>query len=231
MNDSLWRWMEPFGNSAILLPMAVLFGLVLLVSPRTRRGGWLWMAVLAIECAFVGGTKMLYMAWGLAPPGLNFIGLSGDSAMAFVFWPVAGAIVMSRRRPLARLGAVGVGVLLAALVTASRATLDVHSVSEAVAGGAFGALLVAVFLVLTWRDPPAVPAHVAWVPVTALVTALLLTAGQPRPIDYNDMFIRTAQTVSGHTTIYTRCDLGPWAALRPADRSCVPQGPATGSLG
>lgn len=231
MNASLWRWMEPFGNSAILLPVAILFGAILLARPATRRNGWLWLAILAVECACVGGTKMLYMAWGWAPPGLNFIGLSGDSAMAFVSWPVAGASVMSHHRPLARLGAVAVGVLLAVLVSTSRVTLFAHSVSEAVSGGIFGALLVAVFLKLTWHDPPAIPARLARAPVAALVALLLLTSEQQRPIDYNAMFIHTARVISGQDTVYTRCDLGPWAALRPGERSCVPRGPGSTSVG
>lgn len=227
MHSSLWYWVTPFGNSAILLPVAGAIAVLLLVRPRTRRSGLWWSAALVAECVAVAGTKVAYMAWGWAPAGLNFIGLSGDSAMAFVFWPAAAACVSACAAAWIRAAALALGIAVAVLVTISRVESFAHSIAEAVGGAAFGALIVVVFLFITWRNPPAVSPRVAWVPVAGLVLALLLTAAQPRPIDYNALFARVALAVSGHRAIYARCDLGPWAALQPSERNCVPRGPET----
>lgn len=231
MTHSLWHWITPFGNSAILLPVAGAIAVWLLARPEMRRtGGW-WCAALAVECAFVGGTKVAYMAWGWAPTGLNFIGLSGDSAMAFVFWPAAAAGLVPHRVPGWRAAAIGLAGVLAVLVAISRVETFAHSVSEAVGGAVFGALVVGTFLAATWREPPPLTGRAAWVPVVVLVAALLLTAAQPRPIDYNSIFADTARFITGHRTIYTRCDLGPWAALQPSGRSCIPRGPGAAGQG
>lgn len=231
MNGSWWHWLTPFGNSAILLPVAGLVAAWLLLRPATRRAGWWWCGALLVECGVVAGTKFIYMAWGWAPPQLNFVGLSGDSAMAFVFWPAASAYVVARRFRGWRVTLVVVGMALAAFVAASRVVLYSHSLSEAVGGGLFGAIIVTVFLAATWHEPPAapplVPRAVAWVPVALLVGVLLLTARQARPIDYQNIIANAARVVTGHVTVYKRCDLGPWAALRPQDRNCVPRGPET----
>ncbi|HEU0198590.1 MAG TPA: hypothetical protein VFQ88_15430 [Nevskiaceae bacterium] len=227
MPPGFWFWITPFGNSAILLPVAGVIAALLLARRETRRIGWWWCATLAVECAAVGGTKVAYMAWGWAPRGLDFIGLSGDSAMAFVFWPAASAYASSRAGLRWRCAALAVGVVLAVLVTVSRVETYAHSVAEAVSGAVFGALIVTGFLMLSWRTRLTLASRWAWLPVAVLVALLLVTAGRPRPIDYNDLFARAALLASGHRTIYTRCDLGPWAALRPGDRNCHPRGPAT----
>jgi len=96
-SDAWWR-LTAFGDSTSILPLAALLAIWLCARPESRRAGWLLVATVLIDGGVVAASKVLYMAWGVHPPGLDFIGLSGHSAMAFLFWPVLGAVVAAQWR-------------------------------------------------------------------------------------------------------------------------------------
>ena len=198
-----WWQLTAFGDSAVLLPMALLIAVWLLARPATRRAGWLWLGLVLADAGTVALSKLLYMGWGLHPPGLDFVGLSGHSAMSFLLWPVVGALVTARVRAPWRALAIAAGALLALAVTGSRLVLDAHTPSEAALGALWGALLAGVFLGLE-RRPGQLPAAGGWIALSLLLP-LLLTYGQTFPS--NRILAWVALRVSGHEHIYTRADL------------------------
>ncbi len=181
-----------------MFPHALLIAAWLLMRPVTRRSGWIWLVVVLTDAGAVAASKVLYMGWGLHPPGLDFIGLSGHSALSFLIWPVVGTLAAGCARPGLRAGA-----LLALAVAVSRLVLHAHTPSEAVLGGLWGALLAAIFLWLT-RWPVAVPAAGRWIALSLLLPRVA-AYGQTFPS--NPLLGWVALRLSGHTAIYTRREL------------------------
>lgn len=204
INNNDWWYVTALGDSAVLLPCALLIALWLLVWRETRKTGWLWLLAVLVDAGGVALTKVLYMGWGLHPPGLDFIGLSGHSALSFLIWPVVGALAAARARPGWRALGIAAGALLALGVTVSRLVLHAHSPSEALLGGVCGALLAGTFLGLS-RWPLAVPAAGRWIALSLLLP-LFVTYGQVFPS--NRVLAWVALRLSGHAAIYTRRDLG-----------------------
>ena len=204
MDMHAWWWrITALGDSAVLLPIALLLAAWLLLRAGTRAVGWWWLGVLCVDVGVVALSKLLYMGWGLHPPGLDFVGLCGHCALSFLIWPVLAALLAARQSPRGRLLALLSGALLALGVTVSRLTLDAHSPSEAVLGTLWGALLAGVFL---WheRRPGRLQQAGGWMAL-ALLLPLLLTYGLVMPS--NRILEVIAREVSGHARIYTRCDL------------------------
>ena len=206
MTTQFWWHLTEFGDAGILLPIALVIALWLLIAPATRRSGGLWLAAVLVNAALVALSKLLYMGWGLHPPGLNFTGLSGDSAMAFLFWPAAGLYLSARAGARRRWLSIAAGVAVALIVAVSRVFLKAHSVSEVVIGSFWGALVAAVLLWAVWREPPAMPVNLSWLPLAALLLVVLVSG---RNFNFNKLLARGALKLSGHTAVYTRCDLGP----------------------
>ncbi len=204
MDMHAWWWrITALGDSAVLLPIALLLAAWLLLRSGTRAVGWWWLGVLCVDVGVVALSKLLYMGWGLRPPGLDFVGLCGHCALSFLIWPVLAVLLAARQSPRGRLLALLSGALLALGVTVSRLTLDAHSPSEAVLGTLWGALLAGVFL---WheRRPGRLQQAGGWMAL-ALLLPLLLTYGRVMPS--NRILEVIAREVSGHARIYTRCDL------------------------
>ncbi|MHB1896684.1 MAG: phosphatase PAP2 family protein [Metallibacterium sp.] len=204
MGMHAWWWrITALGDSAVLLPIALLLAAWLLLRAGTRATGWWWLGVLCVDVGVVALSKLLYMGWGLHPPGLDFVGLCGHCALSFLIWPVLAALLAAPARRRWRIVAALLGALLALGVTVSRLTLDAHSPSEAVLGTLWGALLAALFL---WheRRPGRLQQAGGWMAL-GLLLPLLLTYGRAFPS--NRILEVIARRVSGHTRIYTRCDL------------------------
>jgi membrane-associated phospholipid phosphatase len=195
-----WWQLTTFGDSTSLLPLAVLLAIWLCARRESRHSEWLWIVALLADGGLVVASKVLYMAWGLHPPGLDFIGLSGHSAMAFVFWPVLGALAAAQWSVPRWLG-IALGVALAAGVAASRLALRVHTPSEVLLGSLWGAVVAASYLWLTW-DTTTARRRYGRLLLLALVPPLLLT----RPLSFpsNQILAYTAEQLTGHAAIYTR---------------------------
>ena len=209
-----WLRLTALGDSAVLLPIALLLAAWLLVQPATRRAGLRWTLVLGACIAGIVTTKLAYMGWGIHPPGINFVGMSGHSAMSFLVWPVIAALLAGRAGPRGRAFAIAAGVLLALGVSVSRLAVDAHTPPEVVVGSLWGALASAVFLAMERRPPPI--ARLGGWAALGLLLPLVLTYGHVFPS--NRILAQVARTISGHSRIYTRCDL----PRRVRGDTCVP---------
>lgn len=195
-----WWRLTAFGDSTVILPMAALLAAWLFARRESRRSGWLWIIAVLADGGMVAASKVLYMAWRVHPAGLDFIGLSGHTAMAFLFWPVLGTLAARQWRLPYGFGAAA-GAALATGVAISRLGLRVHSPSEVLLGALLGAALASAFL---WqsRDAISVRRRHGWLLVLALLPPLLLARQFSFPS--NRILVWTAEQLSGHGVIYTR---------------------------
>ena len=200
MSSDVWWRLTAFGDNTSILPLAALLAIWLCVRRESRRSGWLLVIAVLVDGGVVAASKVLYMAWGVHPPGLDFIGLSGHSAMAFLFWSVLGAIVAAQWGLLRWLG-IAAGGVLAACVAASRLGLGVHSPSEVLLGSLWGAAVAASYLWLA-RDAAITRRRYGRLLLLLLIPPLLLARQFSFPS--NRILAYTAEQIAGHGAIYTR---------------------------
>jgi len=198
--NAIWWRLTAFGDSTSVLPLAALLAAWLLARRESRHGAWLLVVSLLAVGSIVATSKVLYMAWGVHPPGLDFIGLSGHSAMAFLFWPVLGAVAATQWR-LPRWPGIVAGGVLAACVATSRLGLGVHSPSEVLLGSLWGAAVAASYLWLA-RDAAITRRRYGRLLLLLLIPPLLLARQFSFPS--NRILAYTAEQIAGHGAIYTR---------------------------
>jgi membrane-associated phospholipid phosphatase len=195
-----WHELTAAGDSAVLLPLIVATTGWLLLPADTRRDGWRWALA---ACACGGGvalSKLLYMGWGLAPPGLDYTGISGHSAMSMLVWPTIAALLSRRAGAALRVLALGMAVLLACGVAVSRVWLKAHSVSEVILGSALGLLLNIWFL----RGRPAAQASTRSIALLAGMTALIVLLCYGRIFPSQHILKQVALQISGHEKTFGR---------------------------
>lgn len=142
----LWRFLTAFGDAAVLVPCVLLTLLALAGSSESRHLIVGWLTLLASVAAIVVFSKLLFMAWGIGLPGLNFIGLSGHSAMSASVWPTQIGLLACCGGRRWRSAGISLGLALAAGIGISRLELHAHSISEVVSGLLAGAVPSLVFL-------------------------------------------------------------------------------------
>jgi len=228
--ESLWVHVTDLGDSAVLLPLALV--IFLWLGLQSWRIAALWAGLFGLDGAVVALSKILYMGWGLHPAGWNFTGLSGHSALSMLVWPTIGMLLAVGRRRFWRLALPLAGAVLSAAIVVSRLAIDVHTPPEAGLGALWGGVLAGVFLVLS-RKRRAAPSFLnphggragrspalgalSWNasrcglsrPGLLLPLALIL----PLALTYGEIFPSTplledvACRLSGHAQPYTRSDL------------------------
>lgn len=195
-----WNLLTDFGDCAVLLPMVLITVAWLLSRPSTRHNGLLWAATVLACGGIVALSKLVYMAWGVGLPGLDFIGFSGHTALSCVVWPALPALLVPPRHRQLRRALVAAGVVLALGIACSRLSLGAHSISEVVLGALLGLGLTALFLSL--RQHTARLGVPVWQVGASLLVALLLCYGRTFPA--NHLLKDTALFVSGHGAIFDR---------------------------
>ncbi len=195
-----WMSITVFGDSAVLIPCAALMLLWLLVSPGTRGLAWRWCALVLGIAGLVAASKLVFMAWGWGIRRLDFIGLSGHSAMAALVWPALLTLVFGDASRRWRWMAMAGGLLLALLVAVSRLMLHVHSAAEVVSGFLVGAVAALFFLFRygkRWHLP-----RRGWLLAMSVALVLPLVYGHRFPTERILRFV--AQQLSLDNTVYTR---------------------------
>ena len=129
-----WSSITWFGDTALLLPAAAAFGVVLLLQRSSHGLAVRWAIAYGSAGLLVLATKIAFMGWGLGIASIDFTGLSGHSALAAAFWPAAGWMATQCNRKTARYIGIFIGVALSGAIGISRHELGAHSASEIVSG-------------------------------------------------------------------------------------------------
>lgn len=200
----MWPLITFLGDSNFTLPCAALLFLWLAYNSRWRQAlhwGW-WFGLTML---IVAVSKILFMAWNIAPPLLNFTGISGHSASAAMLY-LGMALMLSQARGAGRrLFYLSVAVLLVAAIAISRLILGAHSLSEVIAGvgiGAFAVFLFSTALPPSGRQRDAPPLKGTQLMAVSMLLFLLLIDGRPAPTQ--TILEKIAQALSGQTQAYER---------------------------
>jgi len=198
-----WALLSFLGDSALMLPAAVLITLWLVVRRETRPLAWRWMLAIGFGGGLVAVSKIAFMGWGLGSASLDFTGFSGHTALATSVWPVLLWLSASRCNATLRWLFVALGWLLAAMIGISRLALDAHSLAEVVFGFVLGFLVSVYFLSL--RQPSARPHFRSTLLMAFLVLPALVAWRAPAPTQ--DLLELIAVRLAGIKTPHTREDL------------------------
>lgn len=196
----MWHAITSFGDSALLLPLIAWIAFVL-AGTGQRRDALRWV-IAAIAC---GGTvalsKLAFMAWGIGPPGLDYTGFSGHTALSVLTWPSLAALLVRRLHgPIAWL-AILAGAGLGVAIGISRLALEVHSVSEVVMGAALGAAIAAWFIRGLARGKH-IPSWHALLLGGGTIVVWLVFYGRVFPSQH--LLKDIAIWISGHSHVFTR---------------------------
>lgn len=199
----LWVLVTNLGDSAVLLPLALV--IVLWSGKTSWMAAAIWGLLFGVDVLGVGATKLLYMGWGLHPPGVDFTGLSGHSALSMLVWPTIGSLLAAGRTLRWRVVLPLLGALLSLAIVVSRLTTDAHTPIEATLGALWGGILALVFLLRLPPKPSRVSDRADRLMPVALVLAVALTYGHIFPS--TQLLGEIACQLSGHPHPYTRADL------------------------
>jgi len=158
---SFWHVITRLGEAQIVLPPALLVALALARVPAARPGAIRWIVLVVAAALVTAASKVAFIGWGIGWGALDFTGISGHAMFAAAIYPPLFAILAGAAAPPAGRVAVGAACVLALLVGVSRLVLDVHTVSEVLAGWLVGGLVAIAALrgaaVAPWRIGAAIP--------------------------------------------------------------------------
>jgi len=199
---SIWPFITNFGDATLMLPSALVVGLLLLLGSGVR-GLLLWFALFATACLLTAATKVAFFGWGLGSSALDFTGISGHSMQAASVLPTLAWLIFGQggRRRLAFL----LGAAFAMLVSYSRVRLGYHSPAESVSGTLLGLAVAALCL----RLLPAQATLPSWqklpLALSLVLPLLLVQHGERAP---THTLMQTLGTLAaGREHPYSRADL------------------------
>lgn len=196
----MWNFVTFFGDSSFTLPAALLL-VVWLCYNTSWRMAFIWASCYCLTMLAVVLSKLLFMGWQIAPPGLNFTGMSGHSASAMALLPVA-ALLLTPAQGKLRTCSVSAAILLALAVGYSRLPLGAHSPSEIVTGLTIGLTGAGLFIIWLRHRPPAAPLRRRGLAALLLLGLFFATDFKPAPTQ--DLLGQVAQALSGRAQPYTR---------------------------
>jgi membrane-associated phospholipid phosphatase len=202
-------WITRFGEMGIVLPLAAALTLWMLAATRALRPLLLWLLPLGLAVGITGLSKIAFIGWGLGIAAIDFTGFSGHAMFSAAIYPVLGYTLAAQwsRQPATPVWAMLAGYALALVIGWSRVHIQVHSVSEVVAGLALGASASGWTV---WRmsrrlaAPHPRPHH--WV-LLALLGWLAVMPVHAAPSRSHDMVTQLALRLSAHEKPFRRADL------------------------
>ena len=202
-------WITRFGEMGIVVPLAVALTLWMLASTRAVRPVLLWLLPLGLAVGITALSKIAFIGWGLGIAAIDFTGFSGHAMFSATIYPVLAYTLaaQSSRQTGTRVGAVLAGYALALLIGWSRVHIQVHSVSEVVAGLALGASASGwTIWRLSRRLAAPHPRPHRWV-LLALLAWLAVMPVHASPSRSHDMVTQLALRLSAHDKPFRRADL------------------------
>jgi membrane-associated phospholipid phosphatase len=194
-----WMHITSVADTVVTLPAAATIA-VWLIAGRAQRMALWWCLLFICGLAVVVATKIAFIGWGMGISSLDFMGMSGHAMRATAVFPVIFYLVLQRSPAVVSASGVMFGILIGVLVGVSRVALNVHSVSEAVAGCAIG---VAVSLGFIWMSRGLPRPHLNH-RIIALGLFALLPTSYANPAPTNRWMNAVALYLSGHDMPYGR---------------------------
>ncbi|MGC3984570.1 MAG: phosphatase PAP2 family protein [Pseudorhodoferax sp.] len=195
-----WTTVTHLGNSALLLPAALVLALWLV---RTRHAplALVWALSFGTAVLLVLASKLAFMGWGIGSAALDFTGISGHATVATAVFTMGAWLPLADRPRRLQLAGIAAGLSVGLLVGVSRVVLNAHSVSEVVAGFALGAAAAA--LPIGWAAGRTLRLRQRWVPM-ALAGVLSLLPQMGQPAETHGLVQKMALLASSRGEVYTR---------------------------
>ena len=196
----LWHVITRLGEAQLLLPamVAILLWLVL------RHGAWrlviVWTLCTGVAATLTTISKIAFIGYGLGYAPWNFTGLSGHAMFAAAILPVLARLAEGSLPEAWHGRGLIAGVLLAALVAASRVPVQAHTWSEVLGGFMLG--LAASGATLYLAHAPRLRTSLRL--LAGLAMALALGVAQAPPSRTHDLVTRLSLKLSGRPLPYTR---------------------------
>jgi membrane-associated phospholipid phosphatase len=200
-----WHAITSLGDSALLLPLVAWITIWLSWPPPRWHDVARWLVAVTLCGGGVAVSKLLFMAWAIGPPGLDYTGFSGHTALSLLAWPSLACLLAGGRSSRGQAIATLAGGLVGACVGMSRLALKVHSPSEVWMGAALGVAVAAWFLHRLIQSRPVRSDRSAWRIAVLGGVALaigVLCYGRVFPSQY--MLKELALWMSGHSSVFTR---------------------------
>ncbi|OGB20530.1 MAG: membrane-associated phospholipid phosphatase [Burkholderiales bacterium RIFCSPLOWO2_02_FULL_57_36] len=194
-----WMQITSVADTAVTLPAAATIAVWLITGRAWRMAIW-WCLLLIFGLAVVVATKIAFIGWGIGISAIDFMGMSGHAMRATAVFPVIFYLTLQRSPTLVRASGVLLGISLGVLVGVSRVVLNVHSVSEVVAGCALGGVVSLGFIWISRGFPR--PHLNRW--IIALGLSILLPTSYANPAPTNRWMNAVALYLSGHDMPYDR---------------------------
>ncbi len=164
------RFLTDFADQAVVLPVALIVGLVL-VRSGWRRGALAWAVAVAGTLAATLAVKLIFNACGHLVLSGMLRSPSGHVAGAAAVY--GGLAALAVRRSAYRVqAALCAAVTVAAAIGASRLVLGVHTMPEVLAGAGLGVGAALAFAL--WADWPPLPLRFGRLALAVAVMAMLL---------------------------------------------------------
>jgi membrane-associated phospholipid phosphatase len=194
-----WHTVTFLGDSAFTVPCALAIAIWLSINglwKQTVR----WLLCFGVAMALVVVTKLLFMGWNIAPPFINFTGISGHSASATAVYLTAAFLFSNEKSERTRMLAIAAAIVFSIVIGLSRLAIKVHSESEVVIGLLTGA--VAAWCFCRAFDGSKRTLRGKYVFVALSVFMLMGTTGKPAPTQ--GLLQDVAQMLSGRDMVYYR---------------------------
>ena len=157
------------GDQAVILPLVLATGLVLLLA-GWWRGALAWFLTVPGTLGVVLLAKLSTSACQSLLPPIGLFSPNGHTASAAVVYGGVLALALGSGRmrlPLAALS----GLAVAALVGFTRFALEVHTLADVLAGGLLGTLGT---IALSWLAGPRPALRRSWIGVAAAMLAIVV---------------------------------------------------------
>ncbi len=200
----VWMAVTAFGDSAAMVPAALLIGLWLALD-RAWRQAALWSLCFGVAVLLVAATKIAFLGWGIGIGALDFTGVSGHTTLSVSVLSVGASISLrDQSRPL-RMAGIACAALAGIAIGLSRVVLHFHSVSEVAFGAALGAGVTSVFLMAGRPAATGAEGGARLQPaVLGLLIVILMMTVHGRQAPTQTVLTRIALALSGRSVPYGR---------------------------
>lgn len=147
---TFWLTFTKLADTNFTMPLAVSLA-VWLACARAWKPCFGWCMLFGSGIFLVVATKVAYIGWGIGIASIEFTGISGHAMRATSIALALIAVTLQKQSDLWRGAGLAAGLAFGMAIGFSRLVIQVHSISEVVAGCVLGAIVGLAFERMT-RD-------------------------------------------------------------------------------